>query len=319
MPSNNERKLVPLLREIAAERQINFTTFSQGWIIRLEKAGLVRHVYGYNFGLNPATAQLIADDKSAVSDLLAFKEVPHVDHYLFTHPRQSHYVASAGNWPAIIEFAQRHQYQVVCKPNDGTGGRDVYLATNPLELEQLVHQLFETHRAICLSPYHEVEAEYRVIFLNGAAELIFAKRRPAIRGDGRSTVIDLIAAQVDDGTLPPTVAARAVDKHGTRLNEILPDGSRMRLDWRHNLEQGARPEVVEDQSLWARLEQIATAGARELNIHFASIDIIQSQGQLLILEVNAGVMMEKFIRLAPDGYVRAKAIYARAVEAMFDQ
>jgi glutathione synthase/RimK-type ligase-like ATP-grasp enzyme len=93
----------------------------------------------------------------------------------------------------------------------------------------------------------------------------------------------------------------------------------MRLDWRHNLEQGARPEVVEDQSLWARLEQIATAGARELNIHFASIDIIQSQGQLLILEVNAGVMMEKFIRLAPDGYVRAKAIYARAVEAMFDQ
>jgi hypothetical protein len=35
--------------------------------------------------------------------------------------------------------------------------------------------------------------------------------------------------------------------------------------------------------------------------------------------VNAGVMMEKFIRLAPDGYVRAKAIYARAVEAMFDQ
>jgi glutathione synthase/RimK-type ligase-like ATP-grasp enzyme len=69
--------------------------------------------------------------------------------------------------------------------------------------------------------------------------------------------------------------------------------------------------------LWGQLAQLALTCARELNIHFASIDIIQAQGRLLVLEVNAGVMMEKFIRLAPDGYARAKAIYAKAVDYMF--
>jgi glutathione synthase/RimK-type ligase-like ATP-grasp enzyme len=54
-----------------------------------------------------------------------------------------------------------------------------------------------------------------------------------------------------------------------------------------------------------------------LNIGFASIDIIETGGQQLILEVNSGVMMEHFAHSLPDGYARAKAIYARAVALMF--
>jgi glutathione synthase/RimK-type ligase-like ATP-grasp enzyme len=130
-------------------------------------------------------------------------------------------------------------------------------------------------------------------------------------------VVDLIAAQVAAGALPAAVAARAIETHAAQLKKVLPEGTRMRLDWRHNLEQGAHPVMVEDQALRQKLHHLALTCARELNIYFASIDIIEARGQQLVLEVNAGVMMEKFIRLAPNGYATAKAIYAKAVEYMF--
>jgi len=73
---NNKRILVQALHDIAEEKNILITTFSQDWIIRLEKASIVKHIYGYDFELNSATAQMIAKDKSAVSDLLQFNNFP---------------------------------------------------------------------------------------------------------------------------------------------------------------------------------------------------------------------------------------------------
>ena len=73
----------------------------------------------------------------------------------------------SGSWGNIIDFAETYNHQLVCKPNDGTGGKDVFVVKNQLELEQAVHQLLEAYRSICLSPFYEIEQEYRVIVLAG--------------------------------------------------------------------------------------------------------------------------------------------------------
>ena len=322
MPStvpNRERALVKILREIAGAQQLHLTALSHDWIIRLERGDIVRHVYGYNFELNSAAAQLLADDKSAVAEVLRYRQLPHVEHKLFLHPRLSSYISDQGNWAEMMAYARQYDFKVVCKPNDGTGGEDVFRARSQPELEQVVQRLFESRRAICLSPYYEISQEYRVIVLDGRCELIYAKQRPAITGDGRSTLADLIAAEIDRGAISVSVAARALKVNESRLDDVLAQGVEVTLDWKHNLAHGAYPVIITDQPRHQQLEALALACAAELNIVFASIDIIETGSERLVLEANSGVMMEHFVELAPDGYSLARTIYAKAVELMFSK
>ena len=71
-PASQERYLVKLLREIAAESGISMTTFSYDWLIRLEKDSLVRHIHGYNFELSVYSR---ADLLKTKDDLLITKQV----------------------------------------------------------------------------------------------------------------------------------------------------------------------------------------------------------------------------------------------------
>ncbi len=316
---NRDRALVALLREIAEERGIQMTTFSQDWIIRLEKDSVTKHVFGYNFELNSATAQMMAGDKSAVSDLLQFKNIPHVEHRLFLRPRLATYVSSEGNWDGMMAYAGQHKFEVVCKPNVGSGGAEVTRIQNQLELEQAVHRLFVTTRSICLTPFFQIENEYRVFVLAGECELVYVKKRPTITGDGRSTLFALIEKQKSAGKISQEVAADAFTNHKDRLDEVLNEGSQFPLNWKHNLAQGAYPEIVEDETLLGKLESLALESAAALNIQFASVDIIETEGRFLALEVNSGVMMESFVQLRPDGRQKAKAIYAKAVDLMFGE
>lgn len=293
------------------------TTHSHNWIVRLEQGRAVHHVYGYNFDLNPAAAQAIANDKSAVSELLAYRHIPHVEHRLFLHPRLSGYISDQGSWAGMLAFAGQQKFKLVCKPNDGTGGEDVFRVTSQPELEEVTQRLFERHRAVCLSPFYIIDREYRVIALDGQCELVYAKRRPAVIGDGRATMAELVAGQVSAGAIPASVAARAIMANDSLLDKVLDADERLVLDWRHNLAHGAHPAILTDPLQRRELEKLALACAQEIDIKFASIDIIETKGQLLILEVNAGVMMEHFAQLAPDGYAIAKKIYAKAVELMF--
>jgi glutathione synthase/RimK-type ligase-like ATP-grasp enzyme len=88
--------------------------------------------------------------------------------------------------------------------------------------------------------------------------------------------------------------------------------------WKHNLSQGAIPKILEEGELKSRLCEIAKKVAIAMNIRFASIDIIKTkQNELLVLEVNSIVTLDKFIDNTENGYQMAKEIYAKAVEKMF--
>ncbi len=315
---NDKRILIQALHEIAEEKNIQITTFSQDWIIRLEKASMVKHIYGYDFELNSATAQMIAKDKSAVSDLLQFNHIPHVEHKLFLHPRLANYISVQGNWTDMLNFARQYDFNIVCKPNQGTGGYGVFHIKNQLNLEKTIHGLFVSNRAICLSPFFSVNHEYRVYVLQNRCELIYSKTRPMIIGDGRATIVELIAAKSNAG-LTVGVVKQAIDRYCDRLDQILKQGASLELIWKHNLGQGAYPVIVTDTVLSLQLKKLALTCAKALNLSFVAIDIIETNGRYLILEVNSGIMMESFARLTPGGYIKAKSIYTKAVDLMFEK
>ncbi len=314
---NRERVLVSLVREIAAEQAIQLDSFSHDWLLRLERGGRARHILGYNFEINSATAQMISSDKAATADILAAAGIAHVAHRLFLHPRLGGYVPAAGNWGRMLAYAEEQGYPVVVKANMGTGGDEVFKVATAAELEEQVMELFETQRAITISPFLEIEQEYRAIVLDDSCQLLYAKRRPSLVGDGQATVLELIEQALLAGRISGELASRALDGAAGDLKRVLDQDQELLLGWKHNLGAGARPLLIERGEVYDQLAALAEQARRTLGIRFASVDIVQVGGQLSVLEVNSGVMMEYFVRHYPEQRETAKAIYAQAIEKMF--
>lgn len=316
--ANQSRILATLLREICAEQGISIRSFSGDWIFRLQSGTTSSYVFGYDFALNTATAQMIGDDKAAAAELLADAGVPVIEHRLFHSPQMAAYVPSAGNWSAMLGYLHQHGGDVVCKPNDGTGGRDVSRVRTAPELEAAVHRIFARNRSLCLSPYVSIDAEYRVYVFRGRAHIVYAKERPAAVGDGRSTLLELVLA---DPALTAAVAARQSGSGEARtaeldLSRVPAEGETVLLNWRHNLGQGGRPRVIhETDPAHAPLAELALSAVQALGIELAAVDVAESAGELRVLEVNCGIMMESFARSGAENRERAKRFYHRVVAA----
>jgi glutathione synthase/RimK-type ligase-like ATP-grasp enzyme len=228
------------------------------------------------------------------------------------------YVGPRGNWAAMLDYFHRHGDDVVCKPNEGTGGRDVWRTRTLVELEAAVHRIFARTRALCLSPFHAIDAEYRVYVFRDVARIVYAKERPRAVGDGRSTLLELVLA---DPALAPALAARMGASGEARAGELdlarVPAaGEAVLLNWRHNLGQGGSPRLLDEADPRVpRLVELARNAARTLGIELAAVDVVDAGGELKVLEVNCGIMMESFARSSAENRARAKSFYEAIVTA----
>lgn len=309
---NSQRVMVNIIEEICNEEKILCERFSYDWIFRLTKNGKTAHIFGYQFENNSATAQLICTDKCASSEILRSKGIPCVEHYFFISPDDLHYIGLEGNWPRMLELLNKYG-KLVCKPNEGTGGIDVFQVSSAVELELAVNSVFAHSRSLALSPFLPIEQEYRVILLNDQVKLVFSKTIQSLIGDGRSSFKQLLLQQ--NPSLLETVPTGEFSED--LLNKIPKSGEKIPLNWKHNLGQGAQPEIVADPSLVAQLSNLALLAAEAVSVRFASVDIIRTGGEFKVLEINSGIMMESFARMNLQNYQLAKSIYKEALTALF--
>lgn len=308
--SRPERMLVSLLRQLCEEEGIAFTALGDGRTLRLARAGQIRHVYGFHLELNSATAQLIANDKVAAYNVLAHCGVPAVEHRQFLRPgagSEPDTPGSEGNWRDIFAFFCRHDQDLVCKISTATGGDSVTRVQSPAALEHAVHRLFAKSRSISLSPYIEIREEYRVIMFEGRPLLTYAKERPCVIGDGQRSLFELMLADYPD---------YRPGRLSERLQYVPALGEKILLNWKHNLGRGARARLLEDPVLCGELHALAVQAAQALGIRFASVDIVAGPAGLAVLEINAGIMMERFARQGEREYAIALGIYRQALREM---
>jgi len=306
---NSQRPFVKIVKEICAESEITFESFSYDWIFQLSKNGKTAHIFGYQFGNNTATSQLICGDKCATSDILLFNGIPTVEHHFFMSPTNMDYVGVSGNWERISKLLQTFG-KVVCKTNEGTGGNDVYLVTNQFELERAAYKIFSRTRAMAVSPFYEIEAEFRVLVLDENVKLVYAKNIPFVEGNGASTLRALLVAYAQ----AHMDVSLNLEEENTL--DILESGQRYYLNWKHNLGQGAHPEIVQDKLLVAQLSELALKAAKAVGVTFASVDIIKVKDQWMVLEINSGIMMDHFSQISDVYYQIAKSIYREAIEKL---
>ena len=313
---NSKRILVKIIKELQEELSFKAEFISEDWIIIITHNNKDSYIYGNHWSMNSATMQLIAKDKSATYDILSKNKIPAIEHKLiFSHDFQAKYTGQNGCWDEIMNYAKEHEYNVVCKPNKGTGGNDVYHITNQLELESVVHTMLSKYPDLCLSPFYKIDAEYRAIVLNGKTQLLYQKERPFIIGNGKDTLLTLIIEKYKKAGLV------FLENNMDKLSTVICKDEKIIISWKHNLGLGAKAIVVKDKSIIEPIEKIVNEASKTFDIGFASIDIVSTSDKYYVLEINSGIMMENFALQKTDDeynyYEITKSIYRDALRFLF--
>jgi hypothetical protein len=138
--------------------------------------------------------------------------------------------------------------------------------------------------------------------------IVYRKERPSVVGDGVHTLRELATAAGHDRQL------RELGAH--EANAIVPEGKHRVLNWRHNLDVGAKPILLTDEGVPAACAKLAIDAANAIGIVFASIDVVRVDGTWRVLEINSGVMMETLAKMHPE---LVQATYDAALDRLFGE
>ncbi|MDH2348122.1 RimK-like protein [Bradyrhizobium sp. SSUT77] len=308
MAASGERIFIQAIKRYCANHGIALDVRAGGWLLAMRRGEQRHFAFGYDIGLNSAIAHRLANDKSATAEVLALEDVPRIPHHLFLNPSMGAHVAGPGGREAMLALLAQNPQGVVVKPNEGTSGRAVFKVTGRDELDRAVGEVFSSSFGLVIAPYVEIEDEVRVILLDGQPMIVYRKERPQVTGDGVQTLRELATAAGHEKQLREIGAGEA--------NAIVPKGEQRILNWRHNLDAGARPVLLNGGEVRAACAQRAIDAANAIGITFASIDLVRVDGEWRVLEINSGVMMEALGKLHPE---LVQATYDAALDRMFGE
>ena len=313
---SSQRSFVSAVQKYCAEHAIAVETRSQGWLMVMRK-GRRRHLtYGYDLGLNSAVTHRIANDKAATAEVLQMNGIACVPHALFLSPELSEYAPATGSWDAMLGLLKQNPGGIVVKPNEGTSGRLVFKVQDQPALERAVGEIFSLNLNLAISPYLEIKDEVRVILVDTVPVIVYSKSRPSIAGDGVHSVLELALATMPAQRLSTLLPRMVGDLNSATLETVLPSGQHQALTWRHNLDAGAEPVLLQQGAVRERCVEIAIQAAKAIELRFGSIDIVRVGNGWRILEINSGVVMEALGKAYPD---LVYAAYAAALDKVFGE
>ena len=320
---NSQRIFVDAVKRYCSDHGIAVDIRTQGWLIVMRRGSKerpnerlkTRFTLGYDIGLNSAMAHRIANDKSATAEVLALSGVDCIPHTLFLNPRLSAHSPPQGSWQAMLRLLDEHPGGLVLKPNEGTAGRSVFLAATRPALELAVDRIFASHLSLAVSPYVEIEDEVRVILIDDVPAVVYRKDRPSVTGDGKHSLLELALAATPADRHSTVLPGLLTDFGRAELDAIVPLGQRRILNWRHNLDSGATPSLLEPGEIRHACVELAVNAANAIGIRFASIDVVRAGERWRVLEINSGVMMEALSKRHPE---LVYATYSAALDKVFD-
>lgn len=301
-----------IMEEICKELLINLNIISNGWVYVLEKNGKRRFLTATTFDLNNHAIGKIFDDKYATYELLKNIDVPVINHSLaYNDDNTSDYAFGKNTKDYIYDFYNKNDCNIVLKANNGYGGRRVFHVTEKSEIDQVLEKLFLNCNSISMCPYYNIKNEYRIIVLNGNIELMYKKIKPAIIGDGKSTIRDLLVKE-NEHFFKDNYLSSEYDR-------VLSLGEKYEFNWQFNLSKGASISLDIDSEVKEDILKIINKITSSIEVGFASIDIVELyNGEKMVMEINSGVAMQHFRKLADNGYEISKKIYKKAVMKLFD-
>lgn len=297
------RQIVKIIEEISKENGYKLNLFSDEWLVVIENGEKKMFIPSFRFPNNDAGVAGLCNDKCALSEYLTYNRIPCIPHTFFWFGEKENSEKDINEFTKILRRVVTQYGGAVVKPNNGTGGNDVYKITDITKVELFAERYRKATGMFAVSPYVEIDSEYRTIICENRIMLTFEKIRPFVIADGKRSYFDYLKEKGYE-ICPYS-------------NDYLPEkGDKVILQWKHNLQSGAKPLLLNDPP--AELTALAEKTTQAVGIKFASIDAVKVKGEFYILEINSGVMMEKFASENDLYYNVAKKVYKTAIENYFN-
>lgn len=300
-----------IIYEICKKHSICITSFENTSVLCLSYKKERHFIWSRRFDLNSAIASRLADNKFETYRVLQSYGIPIVECHKLSRIGTEEYENTPDSNLFICKNLLEQHRTIVIKPNNSYEGKGVYRCSSMKDVETALHSIYSSYKFIVVSPYINAINEYRTFFLNGTILLIYKKSLPYIIADGKSTLMELLVAQSYNFEMINHQLYQ-------ELNNIYPVGKKIFLNWKFNLTQGSYCQIIDKSDLYSKLCNLAIKSANAIGISFATVDIIEDvNGNLTVLEINAGVAMDQFIQQVPKGKIWATQIYEKAILSMF--
>jgi GNAT-family acetyltransferase (TIGR03103 family) len=175
--------------------------------------------------------------------------------------------------------------EVVVKPTRGEQGKGITVGVSadkgPDELAAAVARAREHHREVLIEERMEGD-DLRLVVIDGRVVAAALRMPPEILGTGDHTVRDLIAAESrrrsaatgGESKIPlDALTESTVAEAGWKLDDVLPQGTRLRVRRTANLHQGGTIHDVTAQ-VNSELCRVAVAAAEAIGIPVTGIDLL---------------------------------------------
>lgn len=296
-----------LIKKICEEEKLNYRLISDDWCFVIEKEEITKYIIGRSFSLNDQAVSNIIDDKYALYELCKLYNIPIIEYRILFNPQREE---GSNSLDFASKYFQEFNNNVVIKPNIGSEGNNVYHITKKEDLDYYLNQLFLSNYAVCICPYYDIKNEYRLVVLDDSVKLIFKKERLVVIGDGIKSKKELLR-------LKNPVYFQDIFLDNS-YDEILPKDEKFIYDWHFNLSKGATATLDINEGLKNKLANIALKATSKIGARFVTVDIIDCNNKLSIMEINSKVCINKVCNFIDKDYKIAKKIYKEAIFKMFE-
>jgi glutathione synthase/RimK-type ligase-like ATP-grasp enzyme len=163
-----------------------------GWLWRIERGDRSMILAGPTSPLNDAAAARVAADKFHAATVLRAAGLAVPDTVRCLRGHADRFASIRGLEPALA-FADARGYPLIVKPNRGSRGHGVTRVDDRPALLRAIEQVWTMDEIALVQPALP-GLDLRVDLLDGALLIAYLRRPLRLIGDGRSSVLELLAA-----------------------------------------------------------------------------------------------------------------------------
>ena len=169
------------------------------------------------------------------------------------------------------------------------------------------HINIKDNNSYSITPFYNIENEYRTIILNNQIKLMYKKELPVVYGDDKTKIEELLKKFNYEYF------------KNIKDERILKKGETYAYDWKFNLAHGSRANLKIEENDKKQILDLINKILNNFKIGFCSIDIIKTESKFMVLEINSGVMMTNLIKENIDGKNIAYKIYEEEILNIFGE
>jgi len=264
----------------------------EGYLFRISKG--VRFVLGGGgnicaYPINNAGAYTVSRDKAHTKSVLQSRGLAAIPGGLFFAQTRRIAMRAPGREGAdAAAFAARLGYPVFCKPNLGSRGTFAEIARNEAALRDYIARVAVDFEAFLIEPLLN-GAEHRVLVQDGRAVFHSIKSEPALVGDGRATLGELLTG-LNERITVSGISPLPSSAIGSDASRVPLSGERVRLPGRRYLSAAGDIEHV-SENVPAPLATLAIAATEALSLRIGAVDVFdisasRDLSDLVVIEVN---------------------------------